>query len=143
MTNIPPVSGIRIAIADDNLFVRVGLRRCISLFHDFHFAGEAASVEEALELVQKQDIDVLLLDLNMPGMRGIEILPQLRCVVPRVKVVVLSASTDSSVIYAALRAGAYAYLEKPLNPERINQAIRSAAAARPRAANQDQFQEHQ
>lgn len=130
MTHIPSPSGIRIAIVDDDMFVRASMRRYLSSFPDFHFAGEAASALEALELVQVRPVDVLLLDANMPGTSGIEVLPHLRRSAPGVQVVVLSADPASRAAPAALRAGACAYLEKPVNPERINRAIRSAAAAR-------------
>ena len=130
MTHIPSPSGIRIAIVDDDMFVRAGMRRYLASFPDFHFAGEAASALEALKLVQVRPVDVLLLDANMPGTSGIEVLPHLRRSAPGVQVVVLSADPAARAAPAALRAGACAYLEKPVNPERINQAIRSAAAER-------------
>lgn len=133
----PSSRAIRVAFADDDLFVRAGLRRFIASVVDFEYAGEAASAGNALALVQAAQIDVLVLDANMPDRSGLEILPQLRAMVPRMQVVVVSALPASAMAPLALRAGACAYLEKPVNPSVLEEAIRSAAAEALRAANDD------
>jgi DNA-binding NarL/FixJ family response regulator len=139
MTSTRPSRALRVAVADDHLFVRSGLRRFISSFPDHDFAGGAASAEEALELVQGTDIDVLVLDADMPGRSGLEILPQLSAIAPRMKVLVVSALSGTAVGPFALRADAFGYLEKPFNPQSLDESIRSAAAALARAANDEGF----
>ena len=139
MTTLDPASRIRVAIADDHFFVRAGIRRFIASFDDLHFAGQAGSPEETLELVQGSDIDVLLLDVNMPGRSGLQILPQLREMAPRMQVLVVSALPATGAEGAAMRAGAHAYLEKPVHPQTLERAIRSAAAAGVGAANENRF----
>jgi two-component system invasion response regulator UvrY len=139
MTCTRPTRAIRVAVADDHLFVRSGLRRFISSFPDYDFAGGAASAEEALELVQGTDIDVLVLDANMPGRGGLEILPQLSAIAPLMKVLVVSALPGTAFGPLALRADAFTYLEKPFNPQTLDESIRSAAAALARAANDEGF----
>ena len=134
MTCTRPSRALRVAVADDHLFVRSGLRRFISSFPDYDFAGGAASAEEALELVQGTDIDVLVLDADMPGRSGLEILPQLSAIAPRMKVLVVSALSGTASGPLALRADAFTYLEKPFNPQSLDESIRSAAAAIARAA---------
>jgi two-component system invasion response regulator UvrY len=139
MTCARPSRAIRVAVADDHLFVRSGLRRFISSFPEYDFAGGAASAEEALELVQGTDIDVLVFDANMPGSSGLEILPQLSAIAPRMKVLVVSASPGTAFSPLELRAEAFAYLEKPFNPQTLDESIRSAAAALARAASDEGF----
>ena len=139
MTCTRPSRAIRVAVADDQLFVRSGLRRFISSFPDYDFAGGAASAEEALELVQHTDIDVLVFDANMPGSSGLEILPRLCAMAPRMKVLVVSALPGNAFGARALRTDAFAYLEKPFNPQVLDESIRSAAAALARAANDEGF----
>jgi two-component system invasion response regulator UvrY len=129
MTRTRASRAIRVAFADDHLFVRAGLRRFIASYPCFEYAGEAASAEEALQLVQATDIDVLLLDLNMPDRSGLEILPQLIASAPHMKVVVVSATPAPVGAAPALRGGAWAYIEKPVNPQTLSERIRSAAAA--------------
>ena len=137
MTCTRPSRALRVAVADDHLFVRAGLRRFISSFPDYDFAGGAASAEEALELVQGTDIDVLVLDADMPGRSGLEILPQLSAIAPRMKVLVVSALPGTAFGPLALCADAFTYLEKPFNPQTLDESIRSAAAALARAANDE------
>jgi DNA-binding NarL/FixJ family response regulator len=130
---------IRVAIADDHFFVRAGMRRFIGSFDDLHFVGQAGSAEETLELVQAAAIDVLLLDVNMPDRSGLEILPQLRAIAPRMQVLVVSALAAAVVAGPALSAGAFAYLEKPVHPGTLERTIREAAAVPSAAANEDRF----
>ena len=126
MTRIHPPRAIRVAFVDDHLFVRAGLRRFIASFPDLEYAGEAASAEEAVEMVRATDIDVLLLDANLPDRSGLEILPQLLASAPRMKVVMVSAMSAAATAPSALRDGAWAYLEKPVNPRALIECIRGA-----------------
>ena len=142
MNTIDPASCIRVAIADDHSLVRAGMRRFIASFADLHFAGQAGSAEEALTLAQGGGIDVLLLDVNMSGRSGLQILPLLRQIAPRMQVLVVSAQPTAAAEGPALRAGAFAYLEKPVHPRALERAIRSAAEAAEAAggaANDNRF----
>jgi DNA-binding NarL/FixJ family response regulator len=139
MTRTRDARAIRVAFAEDHIFVRAGMRRFIASIPGFEVAGEAANAEEALELVQATDIDVLVLDVNMPDRSGLEVLPQLLALAPRMKVLVASAMPGSTMRPVALRAGACGYLEKPVNPLLLEHAIRAAAAAARLAANDEGF----
>lgn len=89
--------------------------------------------------MQGADIDVLVLDADMPGRSGLEILPRLIAIAPRMKVLVVSALSGTAVGPLALRADAFTYLEKPFNPQTLDESIRSAAAALARSANDEGF----
>jgi DNA-binding NarL/FixJ family response regulator len=126
MTRTRPSRAIRVAFVDDHLFVRAGLRRFIASFPDLEYAGEAASAGEAVEMVRATDIDVLLLDARLPDGSGLEILPQLLASAPRMKVVMVSARPAATTAHQALGSGAWAYLEKPVNPKALIDCIRGA-----------------
>lgn len=122
-----PTKVIRVGVADDHFMVRSGLRRLLSSFDDLHFAGEATSASEAIDLVRLEPLDVLLLDLKMGAVNGLDALPQIRAADPGVAVVILSAEPADRFQEACFRAGARAYLEKPADVERLIAVIRAAA----------------
>jgi DNA-binding NarL/FixJ family response regulator len=119
---------IRIAIADDDDMVRSALRRYLMQEPDFHWAGEASDGLDAIVLVQSVGIDVLLLDVSMPRMSGLQALPQLRTTAPHTRVVMLSSYADHSYQQRSLELGAVAYLLKGSDPQVIAEAIRRAMA---------------
>jgi DNA-binding NarL/FixJ family response regulator len=129
---------IRVVIADDHRVVRVGLEQLLSTFDDIQAVGFAEGGEEAIALCMALDPDVLLLDLSMPDVDGIEVTDQLRDTAPRTRVVVFTSFSDSERIVRALDAGAIGYLLKDAEPEEILAAIRAAARGEspiaPRAA---------
>jgi len=115
---------IQILIVDDHPIVRDGLVAILNTQPDFEVLGEAASGEEALTLFQRQTPDVILLDLEMPGMDGVQVIRQLREIQPDVKVVVFTAFDTDERILSALQAGAKGYLLKGAPRSELFSAIR-------------------
>ncbi|RIX51186.1 DNA-binding response regulator [Paenibacillus nanensis] len=115
---------IRILIADDHKMVRRGLQLFLSSQPDIQIVGEAATGQEALELAAALQPDIVLMDIHMPGMSGIEATQQLTASLPKVKVMILTSFTDQDHALPAIRAGAKGYLLKDLEPEELVQAVR-------------------
>jgi DNA-binding NarL/FixJ family response regulator len=103
---------IRVLIADDHPLIVAGVRRTIEQSEDFEVVGEARSAPELMSLVERRNPEIVLLDLRMPGVSGVEHIEQIRDRWPEVKVVVLSACDDRPSIDGALHAGANAYMLK-------------------------------
>jgi DNA-binding NarL/FixJ family response regulator len=103
---------IRVLIADDHPLIVAGVRRTIEQSEDFEVVGEARSAPELMSLVERRNPEIVLLDLRMPGVSGVEHIEQIRNRWPEVKVVVLSACDDRPSIDGALHAGANAYMLK-------------------------------
>ncbi|WP_176441861.1 response regulator [Granulicella rosea] len=118
------VSPIRLLIVDDHPIVRFGLNALLALHEDIDVVGTAAGGDEALDFVQRHAVDVLLVDLRMPGCSGIETLKRLREVAPRSRSIVLSSFEYDEEIYDAVKAGAQGYLHKESHAEDILNAIR-------------------
>jgi len=129
---------IRVVVADDHRVVRVGLEQLLATFEDIEAVGFASGGEEAVALCRELTPDVLLLDLSMPDLDGIEVTDRLRETVPQTRVVVFTSFSDRERIVRALDAGAIGYLLKDAEPEEILAAIRAAARGEsplaPRAA---------
>lgn len=119
---------IRVAIADDDDMVRTALRRYLAQEPDFVWAGEASDGTEAIELVRSVAVDVLLLDVSMPRMGGLQALPQVRSAAPHTRVVMLSSHADPGYRQRSVQLGAVAYVLKGADPQEIAQAIRAAMA---------------
>jgi DNA-binding NarL/FixJ family response regulator len=122
-----PPARLRVAVADDQATVREGLVVLVGLLPDVEVVGAAANGEEALALVAGKHPDVILLDLHMPVLDGIETTRRLTERHPEIAIVVLTTYADDTSILAALQAGARAYLTKDANRAEIAQALRSAA----------------
>jgi two-component system invasion response regulator UvrY len=118
---------IRIAIADDHPIVREGLRRIASDDAGISVTGEAATGEELFRILDTVPVDVVLLDVSMPGAAFIDVLQELRERHSSVKVLVISAHPEDQWAMRALRAGAAGYLTKDHSPEALVQAIRRVA----------------
>ena len=108
----------RVLIVDDHPLTREALGSLLAA-NGFDVAGQAAGALEAIELAQKLQPGLIVLDLTMPDMDGLEALPRLRDVVPEAEIVVLTASEDDANLLAAIRGGAAGYLLKSEPPERI------------------------
>lgn len=119
------MDGIRVFIVDDHELVRLALRTVIDEEDDLVTVGEAACGEEALAGLAHTDADVVLLDLRMPGMSGVETCEAIRVAHPDARVVVLTSYDDEEEIFGVLATGASAYLMKDSSPETILQTIRS------------------
>jgi NarL family two-component system response regulator LiaR len=118
---------VRVMIVDDHAVVREGLKKYLGLLGEFEIAGEAATGAEAVDLARKLRPQVILMDLVMPVMDGIEATRQLHEKMPDIKVIVLTSFTDDDKLFPALRAGAVAYLLKDVGPAELAETIRAAA----------------
>jgi DNA-binding NarL/FixJ family response regulator len=119
---------IRVLLVDDQQVVRRGLRLRFHLEPDIQIVGEASSGKEALSLAQKLAPDVVLMDIEMPEMDGIETTAALQAVVPKSAVVILSTHDDARTRAQAQAAGAIAFVEKRGTIEMLLTAIRQAAS---------------
>lgn len=117
---------IRVVIADDHAVVRAGLAQLLATFADVELVGAASNGEEAVSLSAERTPDVVLLDLEMPVMDGIEATRRIRAAQPDVAVVVLTSFSDRERILGALDAGAAGYLLKDTEPDTIARAIAAA-----------------
>lgn len=120
---------IRLMLVDDHTIVRVGFRMLLqAAAADIEVVAEADNGEDALALLETVQPDVLVLDLSMPGMSGLEVLRRLRARDSRLRVLVLSAHEDSAHPRRVLAAGAMGYLSKRGAPEALVDAVRRVAA---------------
>lgn len=121
---------IRILVADDHQIVRAGLRNLLAEYTEFSVAGEAGSGIEALEMVRDSDWDIVLLDISMPDLNGIDTLKQIRRTRPDLPVLILTMHPEDHYAINLLRAGASGYVCKECAPEQLVGAIRTVAAGR-------------
>ena len=120
---------IRILIVDDHEVVRRGLESIINACDDLHVVGTASSGEEAILLAASVASDVVLLDLKMPGMHGLEVLPRLlKDGEDRPKVIVLTVHDDDEIVLSAVKAGASGYVLKHASADELVRAIRHVAS---------------
>ncbi len=119
---------IRLLLVDDHEVVRTGLRTFLELQEDMSVVGEAATGEEALALVAGLAPDIVLLDLVLPGMTGVQTVQRLRVSHPQVKVVVLTSFSGQDSVLPVVRAGVAGYLLKDVGPAELAGALRSVHA---------------
>ena len=119
---------IRIVVIDDHPIVRQGLASALDDEPDFEVVGQAASAEDALDLVSRARPDVVLLDLELSGMGGIEALPRLLQAHPESRVLIFTAYGAEERVLGALRAGAAGYLLKGAAADEIARSVRAVAA---------------
>ncbi|TVY01941.1 response regulator [Cohnella terricola] len=117
---------IRLLLADDHQIVLKGISFFLGLQPDFEIVGEAHNGQEAVEMATSLKPDIVLMDLNMPVMDGIEASKLITERHPEVKVLVLTSFSDSSHIVPALQTGAIGYMLKEVEPDQLVEAIRSA-----------------
>lgn len=118
---------IRVAIADDHRVVRVGLEQLLGTFDDVELVGMADGGREAVALCEETKPHVLLLDLSLPDLDGVEVTRRLAVSVPDTCVVVFTSFSDRERVVEALDAGAIGYLLKDADPAEIHAAVRAAA----------------
>jgi DNA-binding NarL/FixJ family response regulator len=126
-TEPPTADPIRIVLADDHPVYRDGLRALIDRSPDLELVGEAATGSEAVAIVADSQPGVVLMDIRMPGMSGIEATRQILETQPETRILVLTMSEDDDSLFAAMRAGARGYLPKDANSEDLVRAIRAVA----------------
>ncbi|MCB0070635.1 MAG: response regulator transcription factor [Caldilineaceae bacterium] len=119
---------LNVLLVDDQRLMRDGLRTLLELEPDMTVAGEAADGEEALARFRETRPDVVLMDVRMPGMDGVEATRRLRAMDPAAKVIILTTFDDDEYVFEGLRAGAVGYLLKALSGEELADAIRTVAA---------------
>jgi DNA-binding NarL/FixJ family response regulator len=119
---------VRVLIADDHPLFREGMRGRLDRVTDVVVVGEAASGDEAVEMAERLEPDVILMDIKMPGLNGIEATREILQAIPRVSVLVLTMFEDDDSVFAAMRAGAKGYLLKDSGGEGVVHAIRAVAS---------------
>ena len=117
---------MRVLIADDHPLILAGIKRALEEDDQFEVVAEARIGSQVLPLVSQTQPDLALLDLRMPEMDGLTCLDRIRKEHPKVKVVILSVSTDPEVVQTALNHGAAAYVVKSVNPIDLSSALRQA-----------------
>jgi DNA-binding NarL/FixJ family response regulator len=117
---------IRIVIADDHPVFRFGLRALLNAMPDTEVVGEASTGEDVLALAGSIQPDVILMDINMPGVNGIEATRRIRETSPDIRILMVTMLEDDSV-FAAMRAGARGYVVKGAEPTEVLRAIRAVA----------------
>lgn len=117
---------ITILIVDDHTVVRQGIRTLLDMHPDLQVVGEAESAESALRLVEDLVPDVVLMDLLLPGMNGVEATRHIKRISPRTQVVVLTSYAEDEHIFPALRAGALSYILKDIRPRDLAESLRKA-----------------
>lgn len=120
---LPPGKILKVVIADDHTLFRAGVKTALSLRKNVELVGEADNGKQLLNLLKYIIPDVILLDIQMPIMDGIEALPEVRKLYPDIKIIVLSMHDDASVISKMMEIGANSYLTKSSDSEAIYQAI--------------------
>jgi two-component system, NarL family, response regulator LiaR len=121
-----PPETIRVLLVDDHSVVRRGLGALLATYDDIEVVGEAGGGEEGVARAAQLLPDVVLMDLVMPGMDGIEATRRIRIVSPSTQVIVLTSYSEDERIFPAIKAGALSYLLKDLGPEEVVRAIRAA-----------------
>jgi DNA-binding NarL/FixJ family response regulator len=118
---------VRVLLVDDHGLVRAGLSSMLSASPDIEIAGEAADGAAALELARRVEADVVLMDLSMPVLDGVEATRRLLAEHPALRVVVLSSFAEGSRVRDAIAAGAVGYVLKDCSPDELLAAVRAAA----------------
>jgi len=118
---------VRVLVADDHALFRAGIRKLLQSFAGIEVVGEAADGDEAVRLSRTQRPDVLLMDIGMPGLNGVEAAARLIRDGPHPRVVILSMHTGEEHVLRAIRAGAAGYLLKDADPVELEAAVRAVA----------------
>lgn len=121
---------IRILIMDDHPIFRRGIRWILDSAADLKVIGEAENGQEAIEMADRLAPDVVLVDINLPGVNGLEIARVIKRRDPRMRIVVLSVSEDDEQLFNAIKVGAAAYAQKGLAPDELIRIIREVAEGR-------------
>jgi len=131
MSNAP---AIRVMIVDDHALVRSGLEAFLLVQKDLKLVAQARNGQQAVNLCAEAQPDVVLMDLLMPGMSGIEAISQIKHQFPQIQCIALTSYKDQELVQGALQAGAIGFLLKDVSADDLANAIRSAHAGRPTLA---------
>ena len=119
---------IRVVVVEDHTLVRQGTRRILEQYRDIEVVGEAADGEEALRVVQETRPDIVLMDIAMPGLNGIEATRRIKATYPATAVIGLTAFDEDAYVFALLDAGAAGYLTKTVRADDLAAAVRAVHA---------------
>lgn len=119
---------IHLLIADDHRIMREGLKQLFALVKELEVVAEAENAAQVLEGLRTHQVDVLLLDMNMPGESGESLIARIRAHYPQLSILILTMHNETHIAQRALRAGASGYLTKDRDPETLLAAIRKVAA---------------
>lgn len=133
MTEVQSYNGqtIQVMLVDDHAMVRAGLKILLEQIPDLHVVGEAGSGFQAIDLVKQLQPDVILMDLSMPGMDGIEAIQRILAIHPGQHILVLTGFLDEERLIQAVQAGAHGCVEKTIPPEELVQSIRDVCSGKP------------
>lgn len=112
-------------IVEDHELTRYGLVTAFESVDYVHNILEAASAEEAIEIVKNSDVQIIIMDLGLPGINGIEAIKIIKELNPRVKVIVLTSHSDEEEVISALQAGANSYCSKDIKPKKLTEVVQS------------------
>jgi DNA-binding NarL/FixJ family response regulator len=118
---------IKIILADDHHIVRQGLKQLLALAPDMSVVGEAANGQELLILLEMVKCDILLLDMTMPGLSGVDLIRKIKENFPSTSILVFSMHNESQLVSRAMKAGAVGYVTKDSDPEKLALALRKVA----------------
>ena len=121
---------IRVLVADDHAIVREGIKQILADQPDLQLVSEAENGQDVLRAVRAGNVDLVLLDMSMPGRSGIELIKEIKRIAPSLRVLVLSMHEEEQYAVRAIKAGAQGYLTKTSAPDELVGAIRSVAQGR-------------
>lgn len=121
------MDAVRVLIMDDHPIFRRGIRWILDAADEINVVGEAENGQEAIDMADRLAPDVVLVDINLPGMNGLEIARVIKRREPRIRIVVLSVSEDDEQLFNAIKVGAAAYTTKGIAPEELTRIIRDVA----------------
>jgi NarL family two-component system response regulator LiaR len=121
---------IRLLVVDDQTVVREGLAAILATYPDIEVIGQAAEGNQALEIIKQAKPNVVLLDLQMPGLDGLATIPKIKEIAPSARILVVTSFADSDRVYQAIKAGALGYILKDATRDQLVYAIRDVAQGR-------------
>jgi DNA-binding NarL/FixJ family response regulator len=124
----PPIKSTRVLLADDHTLVRAGIRALLEKLPGVEVAGEASDGREVLDLIKAHQPDVVLMDISMPGLNGLQALPRMVRDFPSVRVIILSMHHNDEYVLQALKSGAAGYLLKRAATAELPAALQTLAA---------------
>jgi len=118
---------IKLLLADDHPFIRAGIKQILEDEKDIQVAAEVGNAQEAIEKIRKNDYSIVILDISMPGISGIDAIKQIKVLKPNLPILVLSMFPEDQFAIRALRAGASGYITKDSAPENLVTALRKVS----------------